>query len=256
LPVLLVGGGMFVTTWMADIATAAGISRTGGHAVSASPGSIELATLWLHDAYREAGLVRLRADLELGRLGLRAEGLRDAEGRIYDTLGEVRVRIYGRRATGELIADGSRLYVRGGLRDRQDDDFGLVITTGELEAVGRLDLDRIDPALAGTFAELSAGVGEEYVSYASTTAHDHDSLLLGGFAWGAYLGSHGELKIFYDHRRDGLVGGGGWFHTQGFVGSIGASIDWLLDPHWAVHAEVQEGTAWLTTFGIRWRGPR
>lgn len=257
LPVLLVGGGMFLTTWWADIATAAGVSRTGGRAVADPRWSIELATLWLHDPYREAGMVRVRAETQLGRFRLAAEDTRDYEAHeLSDTAADLRVRIYGAPATNEVIADGSRLEVRGTWRYRKDEEFGLRTSTGELVVAGRLDLAHLDAALDGTFAELSAGIGEELVSYASSSDRDHDSLLLGGFAWGAYLGGHGELKLFYDNRRDGLVGGGHWLHTQGFIGSLGGSLDWMLDRHWGAHLQVEQGTAWLTTFGLRYRGSR
>ncbi len=252
MPVLLLGGGLFFTSWWADIATASGVSSP-GRLPGAPPWQLELATLWLHDPYREAGLFRLGGRIELGRASLGGEGMIDAENEIRDGVGEVRVRIKGAAANGWNLSDGSRLYARSALRVHRDDGDRLTHTTGEVEVVGRLDLWHVDDVLRGTFAELSTGAGVERVKFA-TGGSDFHSLLLGTFAWGVYLAGHGELKFFYDHRRDGMVGGIAAWRAAGFVGSLGGSADVLLDRRWAVHLELDVGNAWLTTVGIRRRG--
>ncbi len=251
MPVLLIGAGAFVTTWWADVGVAAGAPRF-GQARSAPPWSLELATLYLSDPYRQTGLGRLAGSIEIGRLQLGASGLIDAETELRTGELDMRVRIYGAPATGEVVDDGSRLLVRAGFRDHEDDGDRVGIKTAELEVIGRLDLHRIDRALGGSFIQLSSGVGVERISY--TGDHDNSSLLLGTFGWGLYLGNRGEAQLFYDHRRESMVGGIAAGRAAGFVGSIGMSLDWVFDPKWAVHLELDVGNAWLTTFAIRYRG--
>ncbi len=251
MPVLLVGAGAFFTSWWADIGVAAGASRI-GEARAPSPWSLELAMLYLSDPYRQTGLGRLAGSIEIERLQLGASALADAESELRTGEIDARVRIYGAPATGEVVSDGSRLIARVGVRGHEDDGDRVKITTGEVELIGRLDLYRLERALHGTFVQMSTGIGVERVSYGGD--HDNGSVLLGTFGWGLYLGNRGELAVFYDHRRDSMVGGLAAGRAAGFVGSVGGSIDWMFDRHWATHLEVDVGNAWLTTLALRYRG--
>jgi hypothetical protein len=251
MPVLLAGAGLLFTTWWADVGVAAGVSKI-GRARTQAPWSLELATLYLSDPYRQTGLGRLGGNVEIGRVQLAASGLLDAENEIRTGEFETRVRVFGPAATGAAVADGSRLIVRSALRGHEDDGDRVSILTAELEVIGRYDLFRLERALAGTFIQLSTGIGVERVAY--TGDHDNGSILLGTFGYGVYLGNRGELQLFYDHRRDSMVGGLAAGRAAGFVGSIGGSIDWLLDRRWAAHFEIDVGNAWLTTLAIRYRG--
>ncbi len=250
-PILLVGAGMFFTSWWADVSVAAGASHI-GEARAAAPWSLELAMLYLSDPYRQAGLGRLGGDVAFGRLTLGASLMSDAENEIRTGELDARVRIFGAAPTGEAVDDGSRLIARAGLRGHQDDGDRVKLATGEVEVIGRLDLRRIDRALRGSFVQMSTGIGVERAYY--TGDRDNSSILLGTFGWGLYLGNRGEAQLFYDHRRDSMVAGIAAGRAAGFVGSMNASLDWLFDRHWATHLEVNVGTAWLTTFGLRYRG--
>lgn len=250
-PVLLAGSGALFTSWWADIGVAAGVS-TIGQARAAAPWSVELATLYLSDPYRQAGLGRLGGELALGRVTLGGSLLADAEGELWTGVLDVQTRLAGAAATGEVVDDGSRLIVRTGLSRHHDGGDRTTIATAELELIGRLELRHLERALRGTFVQASTGVGVDRTSY--TGARDHHSVLLGTFGWGVYLGNRGEVAVFYDHRRESMVGGLAAGRAAGFVGSMNAALDWMLDRRWATHLEVNVGNAWLTTFAVRYRG--
>ena len=252
-PMVIAGAALWLPTWFSDVWYAAGGPRVRGAPHARSTWSVDLGTTWLHDGYRERALVRGGGRIEVGRIGAGASSLVDAEGRARTFDGELRVRILGAAANDATIDDGSRLYVRAGARRHEDDDDKVDITTGELEVGGRLDLQRIDRNLHGTFLELALGMGLQEVTYADLVS-ELDSLFLGRFAWGLYLGARSELTAFYDHRRDSLAGGIAANRAAGFVGSVGANIDLRLGGPFAAIAEVEIGNGWVTTAGIRYHG--
>ena len=252
-PAMIAGAGLWLPTWFADIWYAAGGPRVRGEPHAASPWSVELGTTWLHDAYRERALVRGAGRIELGRVGVGASGLVDAEGRARTGDVEARVRILGAAATGAAIADGSKLYVRAAVRRHVDDDDQVAISTVEAEVGARADLQRVDRNLAGSFVDVSLGMGLERVRYADLVS-DTDTLFLGRFAWGLYLGTRSELTVFYDHRRDSLAGGIAAWRAAGFVGSVGANVDLRLGGPLSFVGELEIGNGWVTTAGVRYHG--
>jgi hypothetical protein len=254
-PLVVGGTGLFVSSWLADIWTAAGGRDVVSAPLALPPWSIDVTTTWLHDAYRERALLGGAGHVELGRLGLDAGGYLDARGASRMAELAARWRFLGPAPTGRAVADGSRLGVRAALRLERDDDDRVTLAIAEAVAVGRLDLARIDPAIAGSFAELSAGGGIARTTY-PRDRHDRDAILLAGFAWGVYLGERGEAQLFYDHRRDGLAGGLAASHAAGFVGSVGASAEVRVVGPWAVRGQLQIGNAWVSTLGVRYLGGR
>ena len=252
-PVMIAGAGLTLPTWFADIWYAAGGPKVRGEAHAASPWSVDLGTTWLHDAYRERALVRTGGRLELGRIGVGAATLVDARGDASTAELETRVRILGAPARGGIVTDGSRLYVRAAGRRHTDDADHVTIGTGEVEVGTRIDLQRLDRNLAGNFIDVALGMGLQRVRYADTVT-DYDTLFLGRFGWGLYLGAHSELIAFYDHRRDSLAGGIAAGRAAGFVGSVGASLDLRLRGPFALIGELEIGNAWVTTIGVRYHG--
>jgi hypothetical protein len=252
-PLVVGGTGLFLSSWFADIWVAAGGRRVEPRPLAMPPWSIDAGTTWLHDAYRERALVTAAGHVELGRLGLDGGGTLDAGGASRSGEAGARWRLLGPAASGRAVADGSRLVVRAALRVDRDDDDRVGTTTAETELAARLDLARLDPAVDGSFVELSAGAGLVRTAY-PMDRHDLDAVLLAGFAWGAYLGDRGELRLFYDHRRDGLAGGLAASHAAGFLGSFGASTELRIMGPWAVRGQLQIGNAWVTTLGLRYRG--
>ena len=245
-PAAVLGVGIFSQTWLADIWIAAGGERVRGGPRATPPWSLELSTTGLRDPYRRRMLAGAAASAELGRLGLGTSALLDAQSDARTGDVEVRWRILG-------AAAGDRLHVRAAARYHRDDADDVSLATAELEVVLRGELRRLDPLLAGTFLELSTGAGLERATYARG-AHDLDSLLLGRFAWGMYLGRCGEATLFYDHRRDSLAGGLYTWRASGFVGSFGAGALIPVAGPWAVRGQLEVGNAWLGTLALRYQG--
>lgn len=252
-PMIIAGAGLFFPSWFADVWNAAGGPKVRGAAHARSPWTLELATAWLHDGYRERALIRGGGSFDIGRVGPYVSALVDAEGEARTGEVGARVRILGAPATGARITDGSRLYARACVRRHEDDDDMVEITSTEAEVGGRLDLLHIDPILDGSFLEVSIGMGVERVRYADLVS-DTESLFLGRFAWGLYLGRHSELAVFYDHRRDSLAGGIAAGRAAGFVGSVGSTLDVRIAGPFAAIAELEIGNGWVTTAGIRYHG--
>lgn len=252
-PLVVGGTGLLLSSWLADLWVAAGGGELASTALAPPPWSIDVATTWQHDAYRERALLGLAGHAELGRLGLDGSGQTDVQNAARSGELGVRWRLFGPEATGRAVAAGSRVVVRVAARLERDDDDRVTLATAEAAISGRLDLAALDPAIRGSFAELSVGAGISRTTY-PRDRHDAAAVLLGGFAWGAYLGERGELAVSYDHRRDGLAGGLAASHAAGFVGSFGASADVRVRGPWAVRGQVQVGNAWVSTLGLRYRG--
>ena len=254
-PLVVAGTGVFLSSWLADVWVAAGGGALTAWPIALPPWSIDVATTWQHDAYRERALLGAAGHVELGRLGLDASGYVDAGNAWRSGEAGVRWRLLGPPPTGRAVGDGSRVVVRAAARLDRDDGDRVTLAAAEAELSGRLDLDRLDPAIRGSFLALSAGGGFTRTSY-PRGRHDNAALLLAGFAWGAYLGDRGEVAVFYDHRRDGLAGGLAASRGAGFVGSFGASAELRVHGPWAVRGALQVGNAWVTTLGVRYLGGR
>ncbi|NVB79895.1 MAG: hypothetical protein HOV81_15975 [Kofleriaceae bacterium] len=252
-PLLLVGTGAFVSSWFTDIYVAAGGGEIDAHPRALPPFSVEASMSWQHDAYRERALAGAAGRFEVGRVGLAASGLFHTGGDAALVDLDAHVRILGAPATGEVITSGSRLYARIGGRWYREKPDDLTQFVAEVEVSGRYDLASLDPALGPTFFEAATGIGALRATYASTT-HDWGSELLGGFGWGVYVGTRGEVKAFYEHRRDGLVGGIAAYRAAGFVGSVGGIVDLRVAGPWGVRAELDIGNAWLSTLALVYRG--
>jgi hypothetical protein len=250
IPLVVSGTGVFIVNWLGDLYGAAGGSRVLGRPVA------ELADLTVTAGY---GFVRdprldtgsfavLDASLRLARWRLDAGGWLGADNQRVDA-------DLTRRVFGAARGAGSHLEVRGGLRyHRYAEDFA--IAGVEVEVGGRLALERLAPTLRGSFAELGTGLGLDIVDYRVPGADtDVWDALIGGFAWGLYLGEgRGETRVFYDHRRDGFAAGlATGDRANGFVGHFGVDLDLRLRGPWGVHAEGVVGSAWVAHLAVRYR---
>ena len=252
-PMIIAGAGLVLPTWFADVWYAAGGPRVRGESHAPSAWWVEAGTTYLHDAYRERAHVRTAGHIEIGRIGIGASTLVDAGGQARTGDVEARVRLLGAAATGATVTDASRLYVRAAVRRHEDDDDKVAITTVEADVGMRADLHRLDPNLAGSFLDIAIGMGIERVRYADLVS-DNETLFLGRFAWGLYLGQRSELSVFYDHRRDSLAGGIAASRAAGFVGSVGGNVDLRIGGPLSFVGELEIGSGWVTTAGIRYHG--
>ena len=246
MPIVLTGVGGLLTSWVEDIWIAAG-----GAAVTAGPRatprwSVEAGETWQHDAYRERLLQRAAATVWVGRAGASGSAFVDTGGASWLVLADLRARVIGDSACGNC------LFVRAGGRLQRDRDDRVTQLVGEIEVQARIGLARFDRAFKSSFVELSTGLGANRVTYASMVS-EIDSLLLGGFAWGSYVPG-GEVRVYYDHRRDGLAGGIDAWRASGFIGSFGAAADLNVSGPWALRGELQIGNAYLTTLAVAYRG--
>jgi hypothetical protein len=252
-PLIVTGAGLVSQTWLTDIYVAAAGRDYDAGPLALPTWSVEAGTTWLHDAYRERALARIRSGVAIGRLELGANGLLDVQGDEKIGNVEARIRLYGPRSDGAAISDGTRVDVRVSTGFMRDDPDEVTQWISEVELMGRLDLSRIDRVFGASFVELTTGLGEAHINYANMEK-EWDTILLGRYGWGMYLGHRGEIEAYYDHRRDGIAGGLPAWRAAGFAGSFGASAYLRVHGPWTVHPELQIGNAWVTTLAISYRG--
>ena len=202
--------------------------------------------MWQHGAYRERVYQRAAGGVQLGITRLSAAALVDSRGDAYLAFADARVRVV------DTPEHASWLDLRTGGRLQRDNDDRVTQLVGEVEIAGRLALGSFDRAMRSNFVELSSGIALDRVTYNAMTS-EVDSILLGTFAWGMYLPG-GELRLYYDHRRDGLAGGIDAWRASGYFGSFGAALDLAVDGPWALRGDLQVGNSYLTTLAIAYRG--
>jgi hypothetical protein len=250
-PLVVLGVGAFVQSWLGDLWVAAGAARAAGTAQATPPWSLEVGGTWLRDPYRDRGLARSGATVEWGRLRGAAAALLGPGTRTVELAGHVRA--LGAPAGADPLHDGSRALARATARSYRDEADRFELATVELELAGRLDLRRVHPALAGAFLDLAAGAGAERATYPGG-ASDLDAVMLLGFAWGAYLGDRGAARVRYQHRRDDLAGGIYAQRASGFLGSVAGDAEVRIAGRWGARAELIVGNAWVTTVALQYRG--
>jgi hypothetical protein len=261
IPLIVGGGGMLFLNWFSDIYGAAGGPRLAGTPRLDLP-ALEgrLGYVHVYDpqfAYRS--FVNPGARLRWGAWHADI----DAALALDDDNQRVRVeggrRFHGPRPAGDGVRsrDGSALGLDTALTMHRYGSDGFVSLLGEVVGRGRYDLARVAPSLSGAFAELWMGLGLELVFYEGDTV-DPTDWVLGGFGFGMYLGepegTHGEVRVFYDHFRGGLSGGlavpGG---GNGYLGSLGVDgfVSW--GPRWGVSLWAEAGSAYLAGAGLLYR---
>ncbi|HVK75840.1 MAG TPA: hypothetical protein VM734_21060 [Kofleriaceae bacterium] len=251
LALILPGGGLLVTTWLADIYAAAGGERLGGR--PAPPARLEAALGYTFVRDADLPIAHLAAGEATVRVGRAAAQLAAWAG---DGAWRARLaagaRLYGPRPDAPA-ADATAIDVEAGFAHEDRDVSSYAVRSGELIARGRYDLVRLAAPLAGSFATLGLGLGVEQVRYA-TGAADTGGLVAGRFGWGVYLGAGaGEVELYYEHRRDTLAGGlTPRLPFNGFFGHVGAAASGWRGA-WGLAAGLEIGSAYVATLALRWR---
>jgi hypothetical protein len=209
--------------------------------------------------FRHSALVVERLDMRwaLLRTSVQAEHAPETVSRRLRM--EEGIRLYGTRP-GERGRDGTFVELEGAFTDHAYPRDGFGTTIAELSVRARMDLARVDRELSGAFVEGQVGTGLMVDRYRGVGTNDTGSLLLGRFAFGTYLGTpsaddvHGEASVYYDHRRDGFVGGlepNGI--GAGYLGSVGALGRMWLGRSFGIGANVAAGSALLGGVSLHFR---
>lgn len=249
IPLVVSGTGVLIGNWLGDLYGSAGAADLLGRPAERGPDiAIQSGYGFVHDPRLQTGSFGvLGAEGRLGRWGAAAGAWLGRDNQRISAGGD-------RRILGSPRGTGSHLELRGRVRyHRYAEDF--TIAGAEVEVGGRLDLARLAPTLAGSFAELSTGLGLDVVDYRIEGIEtDVWDALVGGFAWGLYLGAgRGEARVFYDHRRDGFAAGLATGNRgNGFLGHFGAELDLRLAGPWGLHASTAIGSAWVAHLALRY----
>ncbi len=242
LPVIIAGSSAFLLSWVADV-----YGSAGGPAIAGRPRLTAPATeahagyLYVYDPqFDYQHLLDVGARAHLGSWHLDATA-NVAVGADHQRLrASVGYRPLGPRR-GQPGSDGSYLEIDGSLGLVRFGDDGFDTYSGELFAIGRYDLARMAPSLRGAFVDLGLGLGIQLTNY-QVGDSDVATLLLAEFGFGVYLGEPGampgEVRVYYDHRRDSLASG-----ASGFSGSFGVAGELMVSGPWGVGAQVDLGAA-------------
>lgn len=195
--------------------------------------------------------------LQPGRVGLEFEGFHAPfEGNARVHLAP-NVRLW-QGTSRAAPADGSYLDVSFGATRHQFVEDNFNTNSYELEVGSRLDSQYLVPDLRGAFGEFWLGHAWRETLFTRSSVTSHDTVLLGGFGFGVYLGeasgAGGEAMLYYDHRHDdfaaGLKSAG---LGSGVPGHIGLSSRYYLSDHFGVTTSAEVGSAWVLGLGIAFR---
>jgi len=257
---VVAGGALFVLPALADLYGV--LAPEGGTGAALPTTAVIDARMGLRQVYDPTlsyGTL-VGAELDLRWRGLRVSPFtwRAVDGDNRRVGGLAAWRFVGARP-GMPAADGSALEIEGGVVDHRYAVERFALTTVEASLRGRLDLQRVAPSLAGSFADGQLGLGIGITRYLDVDVQDDsDTLLLARFGFGVYLGRGparaGEVQAYYDHRHDGYAGGlklpgiG-----SGAAGHFGLEGTFFFTERWGVRAEAQAGSAYLGGLALAWR---
>jgi hypothetical protein len=155
--------------------------------------------------------------------------------------------------------DGSYLDVEAAVTRHAEIEDRFITTTVEVSVEGRVDMQRVAPSLAGSFAELGVGWAVQRYGYqVKGVPADVGDLLLARFGYGMYVGfpgaSRGEVMLYYDHRHDDFAAGlkipG---IPSGVAGHFGIEGRMFVSDHMGVSAEAAVGSAYVVGASLLFR---
>lgn len=262
----MAGVGLFATTWLADL-----------YGVLAPPGGTglplrqlprlqtSLGFKWVNDpTLSGAVLAGGAADVWLHRWRLSPALWLATHGHAQRFEGTAAYRVVGPVAAAPAPT-GSFVDIEvGAFHHRYQESARLAfasrfrITGIELRLQTRLDLGSVAPTLQGSFVEGAAGLGTAAYRYPDVAATEANAILLGGFAFGIYIGKRpqrwAQLRVFYNHRHDDFVGGlKSYGLGSGALGYFGTDLRAFFSHHWGLLADVSAGAAVVTTLSLVYR---
>jgi len=246
----ITGGGLLAIGLLTDLTSVATPDGgTGSPDVRVPMATTEVGWRAISDPQFDYGNLLVESvDLRIGSFQLKPSGwfaLDDRNARLrmlaaYRTFGA---------SPGRPGSDGSFLDLGAAVTHHGYFSDGFRTLTGEVFVNFRLDMARMHDAFEGSFGELGTGIAlaaTDFDGEQQELGDDLDSLLLGRFAFGLYLGDgtspNGELSVFYDHRHDGYVGGAVGFGV-GFVGHVGLGGTLFLTDELGLRSDIRQGAA-------------
>lgn len=254
IPLLLGGTGLWLAGWFGDL-----FVTLGGDGSSTAPRrlparALAVSTVLSLDPLRGArAYAALDGELALGADASAAPRLRASAWTSVERAeqrGRLELEVPVARRHRDRAVDDSHASVLARVRAERNLTGDVDAGTADLAVRLHLDGARVAPALRGTFAEADLGLGLTVRRYVPGGADVADAVVA-RLAWGRRLGDGGQLRAFYDHRRDGLAGGVHASRATGFVGSIGADAVVPVARGWDAVAAVELGSALVTTAGVR-----
>ncbi|MEZ4219351.1 MAG: hypothetical protein R3B13_00390 [Polyangiaceae bacterium] len=257
---MVVGGGLFATSYAADVYTTFRPDGTLRDPPTHAPVTVsEVGHRYVYDPqFRYRHFLYEALEARVGRLALAPSAqfsLDDDNARLS---GELRVRLQGPLPDGPPATDGSYWDVGIGASHHRYASDGFRMDGGELFMRLRRDLDRYAPSLRGGFAEGALGIGLLRTSYdipGTEVPADGSTLLLAEFAFGAYFGDPdgvgGEAKLYYDHRHDGYAAG--LLLTglgSGVAGHFGFDLRGYFSETFGVRLDAQVGSAYVAGLSL------
>lgn len=260
----LAGLGLFSISGTADLYGAIFSGRPPGTPEREHPWlSLRAAYTWVHDPRFDTGhLLGLQATTWLWGLRLEPRALFALDADQQHLRLDAAWRILGPAGpTCGPAIDGTFIELSLAADYQRHAEDGFAVLGLEAFALGRYDMGRLMPSLAGSFAELGLGWGLQLFDYRaldSGLGQDATPQLLMRFGYGLYLGTPGqrwgEVRFFYDHRHDDLAGGLSLgFAGDGVGGHFGLDGHFWLTPTWGLAAGIRAGSAWVASVGVMWR---
>ncbi|WP_394829399.1 hypothetical protein [Pendulispora albinea] len=245
----LSGGGLFVVSTLADLYGVAAPEAIRGTPLRMAPViRTELGLRYVYDpnfdyrSFMVQGIDYRVRGLKLAPSAWFA--LNDDNARLMANVG---YRFVGPRPD-RSARDGSYFDIDAGFLHHRYGTEQFSMTGAELSIKGRLDMVILGRTLRGSFAELGGGFGLQSYRYLGLS-EEANTLLLGWFAWGFYVGPGNEILLYYDHRHDDFAGGmklGGLGALgSGVPGHVGARGTYFVTPDWGVLADAQIGSAFV-----------
>ena len=262
----LVGASALIAPWFFDIYGASVGGREAGARAALPPVEARLGYAYIYDpvfAYSQFTHAQAEVRLEPLRLVPSAWFAVDDDNQRLRL--EANFRLFGprtgaREAQREARADGSFFDLESAVTYHNFGTEGFESVVLEASLAARYDMRRLTPALRGSFAELALGAGSQFMGYDedSPIGEDISALLLMRSVFGVYLGPsgsrYGEAKLYYDHRHDGFIAGTGLgTNIDGLMGHVGAEGFYYLSENWGAFADVQVGSAYMGTAGVKFR---